>query len=442
VPVNVIVDKAVEVGADAIGLSALLVSTSRQMPLCAQELHRRGLAFPVIIGGAAINRRFGRRIVWMDEAQTSFYEPGVYYCKDAFEGLATVDQLVDPRRREALVARLRQEATQQRDEDRARAAAPEAKPAVAVVRRSPAVADAPVPAPPFWGYRTVEVNWRSLDQLLPYLDRNALFRGRWGYVVHGKEEWTRLVERELEPRLQELWQDARVKRWLRPQGIYGYFPVQADGNDLVVYDPAPFEAALRLNGTPSTGPAAPQSTRAPRELVRFGFPRQPADGTRRNEQQLCLADYFRPVESGEYDVAPFQVVTAGSAASDHADRLRLAGEYNTSLQVHGVSVQVAEAMADYVHAIIRQELSIAPNRGQRYSWGYLACPDLGDQVKLFQIMPVTDQIGVTITESFQFVPEQSTAALVVHHRQAKYFSVLPSSAERAEEAVAAGAAAG
>ncbi len=295
VPVNVILDKAVEVQADAIGLSALLVSTSRQMPLCAQELHRRGLDFPVIIGGAAINRRFGRRINWVDETRETLYASGVYYCKDAFEGLATVDHLVDPAQRQRLVTQLHQEVIQQRDEERAKGATPQpARAPVAIVRRSPAVRDVPVPPPPFWGYRTLAIAWRSLDQLLPYVDRNTLFRHHWKYTVHDRAEWQRLSETQLEPKLRELWQDAKVKRWLTPRAIYGYFPVQADGNQLVVYDPQEHQEY-----------GAAGDRRRPRELIRFTFPRQVPAGTKRNEDQLCLADYFRPGESGEYDVGPF-----------------------------------------------------------------------------------------------------------------------------------------
>jgi 5-methyltetrahydrofolate--homocysteine methyltransferase len=408
VPVNVILDKAVEIGADAIGLSALLVSTSRQMPLCAQELHRRGLRFPLIIGGAAINRRFGRRINWVDEAQETFYEPGVFYCKDAFEGLATIDQLRDPAQRERLQAQLHEEVRQQRDEERSKAAAPRvAGPRVAPVRRSPAVRDAPVPVPPFWGHRTAGIPWRSLDQLLPYVDRNTLFRHHWKYTIHDRAEWQRLVDAELEPRLRALWGDARVKRWLTPRAVYGYFPVQADGNDLVVYDPAAYAAGQR-----------------PPALTRFSFPRQAPDGTKRNEEQLCLADYFRPIESGVFDVAAFQVVTAGEAASAFTERLRQAGEYSRELEVHGVAAQAAEAMAEYVHALVRRELGLPREQGKRYSWGYPACPDLAEQTKLFRLLPATQEIGVSLTASFQFDPEQSTAALVVHHPQAKYFAAL------------------
>ena len=423
VPVNVILDKAVEVGADAIGLSALLVSTSRQMPLAARELHHRGLRFPVIIGGAAINRRFGRRINWVDETQDTLYPGGVYYCKDAFEGLYTVDQLVDPARREGLLEQLRQEVVQQRDEERARArAVPRpAAPAAPAVRRSPAVQDAPVPAPPFWGHRTLALEWRNFDRLLAHVDRNTLFRHHWKYTIHDRAAWQRLVDEELEPRLQTLWADARVRRWLAPQAIYGYYPVQADGNELIVYDPQAYAA----------------DGRTLRERVRFGFPRQVADGTKRNEDQLCLADYFRPVEGGVVDVAPLQVVTAGAAASAYTERLRQAGEYNQELEVHGVAAQAAEAMAEYVHDLVRQELGLPPRQGQRYSWGYPACPDLEDQAKLFRLLPATEQIGVALTESLQFVPEQSTAAIVVHHPQAKYFSVL-TGPEGGAEALAAG----
>jgi 5-methyltetrahydrofolate--homocysteine methyltransferase len=276
------------------------------------------------------------------------------------------------------------------------------------VRRSPAVRHAPVQAPPFWGHRTLALEWRAFDQLLAHVDRNTLFRHHWKYTVHDRAAWQRLVDEELEPRLQTLWADARVRRWLTPRAIYGYFPVQADGNDLVVYDPQAYAA----------------DGRTLRERLRFAFPRQVADGTKRNQDQLCLADYFRPVESGAADVAPLQVVTAGEAASAYTERLRQAGEYNQELEVHGVAAQAAEALAEYVHAHVRRELGLPPHQGQRYSWGYPACPDLQDQAKLFRLLPATEQIGVALTESMQFVPEQSTAAIVVHHPQAKYFSVL------------------
>ncbi len=225
-----------------------------------------------------------------------------------------------------------------------------------------------MPAPPFWGHRTLAPDWRFLDQLLPHLDRNTLFRHHWKYTIHDRAEWQRLVDEELEPRLRTLWAGARVQRWLTPRAIYGYYPVQADGNDLVVYDPAAYAAST---GTPPGTPGALQ------ERLRFTFPRQAPDGTKRNEDQLCLADYFRPLESGQVDVVAFQVVTAGEAASEYAERLRQDGQYNLELEVHGVAAQAAEAMAEYVHALVREQLRIAAPAGPALLLGLPRLPGPG-----------------------------------------------------------------
>ena len=215
VPVNVILDKAVEVGADAIGLSALLVSTSRQMPLCAQELHHRGLTFPLIIGGAAINRRFGRRINWVDEQQATLYGAGSTTARTP-RGPLYRRPAARPRAPGGLLARLQQEVQQQREEERARAKGPPAR----RPRPSPRCAAPRCRTPrcrrPFWGHRTLAPDWRFLDQLLPHLDRNTLFRHHWKYTIHDRAEWQRLVDEELEPRLRTLWASARVQRWLTP----------------------------------------------------------------------------------------------------------------------------------------------------------------------------------------------------------------------------------
>jgi len=189
--------------------------------------------------------------------------------------------------------------------------------------------------------------------------------------------------------------------------VYGYFPVQSQGHDLIVYDPA---------------------DRA-RELTRFVFPRQP------ERERLCLSDYFRSVESETYDVAAFQIVTMGTAVDDLTEQLQAQGDYSRSYYIHGLSVSLAEGMAEYTNRLVRQSLGLGEGRGKRYSWGYPACPDLEEHIKLWQILP-THEIGVTLTEAFQIVPEQSTAAFVVHHPEAKYFSI-GSARERAEEDVAA-----
>ncbi len=394
VPLNTIIEKAVEVQADAIGLSALLVSTSKQMPLCVQELYKRNLTIPVLVGGAAINRAYGRRILWVEDEQSGRqpFPAGVYYARDAFEGLELMDQIVDPAKRRTLFEHTVQDAVEGEQKLAAvqeRAAQAEAAPVIIKNR-----AAEHVPTPPFWGPRVLDRV--APEDVAPYLDRNALFRGRWGGKAHG-EEFARLVKEDFEPRLADLLRRMRLERTLQPRAIYGYFPCWSEGDALVVLDP----------------------TDHSREMARFDFPRQPAG------ERLCLADYFAPRDSRPIpDIVAFQVVTMGQRATEQIDALQAKGEYATAYYLHGLSVQMAEAMADYVNARIRTELGFDdPESCRRYSWGYPAIPDLEDHAKLFTLLPIADSIGVTITESFQFVPEQSTAALVVHNPAAVYFSV-------------------
>lgn len=389
VPVNVIIDKAVEVNATAIGLSALLVSTSKQMPLCVQELHRRGLKFPVLIGGAAINRRFGRRILFVEDGVP--YEPGVFYCKDAFEGLAVMDALVDEERRAELLERIVREAWEE-----VRGAVSLQPSAVSRQRNSvwsPEIA--PIPKPPFWGPRVLR--YIPLAEVFPLIDRDELFRLSWGAKNAHGEAWEAL-RAQFEQRLARMEAHALAHGWLRPQAVYGYFPCQSEGDELIVYAPE--------------GVVAGQ----PRELVRFAFPRQEGD------DGLCIADYFAPVDSGQMDVVAFQVVTVGPEATERFDALQAAGDYSEAYYTHGLAVQTAEATAEWLHRRIKQELGIG-DRGKRYSWGYPACPDLEDHAKVFQLLPAERELGMSLTAAFQLVPEQSTAAIVVHHPHARYFSV-------------------
>ncbi|MCS6800911.1 MAG: methionine synthase [Dehalococcoidia bacterium] len=389
VPVNTIIDRAVEVGADAIGLSALLVSTSKQMPLTVNELHRRGLKIPVLIGGASINRAFGRRILTLEDGTK--YEAGVFYCKDAFEGLEVMDQLMDPERRPALLEQIHREAALA---DGRAGTVGLAGPAVLrpdLPRSSVRPLDQP-PTPPFWGYRVV----RSvpLAEVWPLLDLNTLFRLHWGGAKAKGAAWDRLIAEEFQPLLATLQQRAETEGWLAPAVIYGYYPCQADGQQVIVYDPADWS----------------------RELGRFTFPRQP------DERHLCLADYLAERESGRYDVLPLQIVTAGRRASDYINHLQQAGNYSDMLYIHGLSVQVAEGLAEWTHRRIKAELGLGPETGRRYSWGYPACPDLAEQEILFRILPGSE-IGVSLTPAHQLDPEQSTAALVIHHPDAIYFAI-------------------
>jgi 5-methyltetrahydrofolate--homocysteine methyltransferase len=404
------------VQADAIGLSALLVSTSKQMPLCVQELHRRGLSFPVIVGGAAINRQYGQRILFVGDEEP--YEPGVFYCKDAFEGLETMDRLSDPVIRPEFVAQTIQaaaEALHQKQRGRV-ALADLGRASITAERvRSNVQRDVPVPVPPFWGARTV--TRIKLHDVVACLDRNALYRLQWGAKNKKGAEWERL-KAEFDVLSRDLVREAERDGWLEPKVVYGYFPVQSDGHDLIVYDPASLDFRGQAGG----------NLKSTRELTRFVFPRQP------ERERLCLSDYFRPVESGEFDVAAFQIVTMGTRVDEVTETLQRAGDYTRSYYIHGLGVSLAEALAEYINRVVRQGLGLGPERGKRYSWGYPACPDLEEHTKLFAILPA-GAIGLTLTEAFQLVPEQSTAAIVVHHPEAKYFSI-GSAGERAQTDVA------
>jgi 5-methyltetrahydrofolate--homocysteine methyltransferase len=391
VPVETIIEAAVENEADAIGLSALLVSTSKQMPICVQELHQRGLEFPVLIGGAAINRDFGRRTLYPGGKDSDeVYEPGVFYCKDAFQGLDTMDALVDEQAREALVERIRAEAKQLREKPVVEDNAP---PTTDASVRSKARTDVPIPKPPFEGVREVDVDF---DEVFPYLDRHVLFKLHWGGKGVKGEAWRALIEGSdgdegFAPRLERMW---REQDYLHPRVRLGYFPCNADGNELVVFDPADPE----------------------RELERLVFPRQP------KHDRICLADFYRPLDSGERDVVALQGVTVGPEVTELIERLEGEGEFAEQLYVHGLGVQSAEGLAEWLHSRVRRELGIDPDQGRRYSWGYPACPDQSEHEKVWRLLEL-EQIGMTLSDGYAVMPEQSTVAIVAHHPQAVYFGM-------------------
>jgi 5-methyltetrahydrofolate--homocysteine methyltransferase len=393
VPVNTIIEKALEVNADAIGLSALLVSTSKQMPLCVQELDRRGIEIPVLIGGAAINRRFGRRALFVDGDRP--YESGVFYCKDAFEGLETMDRLQDDDTHDTFVAKLLDDARS--DKFLHTNVGKDTSSGVAGGARSDVTADNPIPSAPFFGTRTLTDI--PLDEVFALLDLDELYRLQWGARGSGPE-YEATVRNEFEPVLARLKTAAKSEGWLKPRAVYGYFPVQASGNDLVIYDPDAYAA----DGTT-------------REISRFHFPRQ--DG----RERLCIADYFRSVQSTDVDVVGFQIVTVGDEATERFQTLQNAGEYTEAYYAHGLAVETAEAVAEWMHRKLRYDLGVPAGQGKRYSWGYGACPDLEDHAQLFKILPAERELGMTLTSAYQLIPEQSTAAIIVHHPQAKYYAV-------------------
>ena len=393
VPVNTIIEKALEVGADAIGLSALLVSTSKQMPLCVQELDKRGIQIPVLIGGAAINRRFGRRALFVEPERA--YESGVFYCKDAFEGLETMDALQDVARRSGTIDKLLSEA--RNDAFLHGNVGKDVRSGTSGGERSDVSHDHAIPAPPFWG--TKVLTDIPLDEVFDLLDKDELFRLQWGGRGSGPE-FDAIVKDQFEPALARLKEEARNGGWVQPKAVYGYFPAQSVGNDVVVYEPD----AYVKNGTLV-------------ETARFHFPRQ--DG----RERLCIADYFRSAASTDVDVIGFQIVTVGDEATRRFETLQAAGEYSEAFYAHGLAVESAEAVAEWLHRRIRRELGIPGGRGKRYSWGYGACPDLEDHAQLFKLLPAEEALGMELTSAYQLIPEQSTAAVIVHHPQSKYYAV-------------------
>jgi 5-methyltetrahydrofolate--homocysteine methyltransferase len=254
------------------------------------------------------------------------------------------------------------------------------------------VPDADIPAPPFWGVKALDL---PVDEIVECIDLNTLYRMQWGAKNLKGEEWDRILATEFEPRLKRYSREARSQGWLRPKAVYGYFPAGREGDDLVIFDPADRK----------------------KELGRLDFPRQP------DRERLCLSDYFRPLKNGApLDVVALQVVTSGDRAEQFIAQRTATGDYSEGYFLHGFSVQAAEGAAEWVNRRVRQEMGIGDGRGLRYSWGYPACPDLSHHELVFDVLKVEEAIGVKLTSAWQLDPEQSTAAIVVHHPGAKYFS--------------------
>jgi 5-methyltetrahydrofolate--homocysteine methyltransferase len=414
VPISTILDAATEHEATAIGLSALLVSTSKQMPACVRELHERKLEFPVLVGGAAINRNFALRALYPGGGDSDdVYEPGVFYCKDAFEGLAKMDRLIEPESRVELVSETRQAAQKLREQPAD--GSQDGPPLTDASVRSAAAIDNPLPEPPFWGVREIDV---PMDEVYRHLDTHVLFKLHWGGRGVKGEKWQRLIlgdpetgEEGFQPRLERMW---REQDYLHPRALMGYFPCNSEGNELIVWDPqAPGE----------------------RELERLVFPRQPG------HDRICLADFYRPRDSGEVDVVALQAVTSGDRVTALLAELEGMGSFAEQLFVHGLGVQAAEGMAEWLHARIRSELGVPPAQGRRYSWGYPACPEQSEHEKVFRLLDAPS-IGLRLSGGYAVEPEQSTLAIVAHHPQAVYFGMksgfLPKNDGQAADEVIAG----
>ncbi|MCK9518296.1 MAG: methionine synthase [Dehalococcoidia bacterium] len=424
-PIANVIEKAEEVGADAIGLSGLLVKSTVVMREDLEELNTRELFhYPVLLGGAALTRRY------VEHDLRDIYRGNVFYCQDAFEGLATLDRVMAAVRagEEVTMPEPKRPRVTAGGEDTgydavnvAETSASDRDYTVSEIRSGP---QPEVPKPPFWGSRVVR--GIPLRDIYPYINEVALFRGQWQYQKGKRSdaEYSAFVESEVLPVFRRLQELAISEQLLVPQVVYGYFPAQADGNDLLVW---PAFVDGKVVGEP----------------VRFEFPRQPTG------RRLCIADFFRAkggppgveahygVESpdGPYDVVAFTLVTMGPKATEYAQKLFKDNEYRDYLHFHGFSVESAEALAEMWHKRVRDELGFGHEdaktmrelfaqgyRGSRYSFGYPACPDLEQQVGIAQLLDPL-RIGVALGETFQWHPEQSTSALVSHHPAARYFVI-------------------
>ena len=393
--INQIIDGALESNADAIGMSGLLVKSTVIMKENLEEITARGLdqKWPIVLGGAALTRAY------VEQDLAAIFPGEVRYARDAFEGLRLMDSIMAVKRgdegaalpalRERRVANTRIK-TEELPID---------------TRRSDVASDNSIPTPPFFGSRVIK--GIQLADYSGMLDERALFVGQWG-LKGNRGEYEQMVESEGRPRLRALLNEVQSKGWLNAAVVYGYFPCYSEGNDLVI-----LHHEGENKGT---------------ERIRFTFPRQSRD------RRLCISDFFASKESGKTDVVAFHVVTMGSAVSEAAAKLFADNNYREYLELHGLSVQLTEALAEHWHARMREELNVKSEdsselqgildqgyRGSRYSFGYPACPDLEQQVQLCELLDPS-RIGVELSEEFQLHPEQSTSAIIVHHPEAKYFN--------------------
>ncbi len=406
-PIANVIEAAKEHNAQIIGLSGLLVKSTLVMRDDLQELNRLGINTPVILGGAALTRGY------VEKDLRDIYKGPLFYGKDAFEGLRVMDHIATGKIAEMLVAtgesadRAKDRCgggvavTSAAETDAEKPAVSTADFAISGIKR-----DAAVPPLPFYGSRVVKDI--PIDAVFPYIDEVALFRGQWQFKsgIMPRDEFRKWTESHVRPIYTRIKQKCRDMNLLQPQVVYGYFWVQADKNDLIVY-------------------AEDKRT----ERLRFHFPRQIG------RKRWCLSDFFRPVESGEMDVLAMQCVTAGPDVAPYEKQLFEQGDFTEYLYIHGIGVQVAEALAEMWHKRVRQELGIADKDGStmreifachfqgcRYSFGYPACPDLQDENKLFALLDPS-RIGCTLSENWMIQPEQSTSAIIVHHPEARYFNV-------------------
>lgn len=409
-PLGAILEAAAGHKADAIGMSGLLVKSTVIMRENLEEMQRQGLRYPVLLGGAALTRAYVE-----DDCWKAYGEGPVAYARDAFDGLMLMDKVVSQSFPAYVAERVAKAAQRSAKKPRTLGYADGATASAAArpvdleeirLKRHELTRGVPVPRPPFWGARVIENV--SVKALLPYLNEQMLYQFHWGYEKQGRrlEEFLRWAQKELRPVLADLVAKAEAERIFAPQAAYGYFKAAGDGNDILLFDEG-----------------------GEREIARFRLPRQAKPGG------LCIADFLRDADEPERDVIGLQVVTVGQRASEVAREWFAANRYQDYVRLHGLGVELAEALAEYVHAKIRAELGFGHEdaremrellkqgyRGSRYSFGYPACPNLADQAVLLDLLGAS-RVGIELSDEDQLWPEQSTSAIVIHHPEARYFNV-------------------
>jgi len=408
-------------------MSGLLVKSTLVMRDNLELMNERGINVPVILGGAALNRRY------VDNYLIPLYNGKLYYARDAFDGLHAMDELTSTEfgvrsaessnGSESHASAGVVDASIETVTDNEDLVGEDAKLGAVAARvstrsagytthtnRSDIAANVEIPKAPFYGSKVVEIT--DLTKIFAYINETALFKGQWQYKQGRKtpEEYQKILDETVYPKFAEIKAKAIREKLLEAKLVYGYFPCQSQGNDLIIYEDD--EKTERLI---------------------FTFPRQPIEQL--GSKNLCLADYFASVESGRLDVVAFDLVTMGRRASQHSAELFKADNYTDYLLFHGLSVESAEALAEMWHKRIREELGIAGAdapalsklfhqgyQGSRFSFGYPACPNLDDQTKIFELLDPS-RIDVELTDEFQLDPEQSTSAIIVHHPEARYFNI-------------------
>jgi 5-methyltetrahydrofolate--homocysteine methyltransferase len=409
---EVMLEKFTEHNADAIGMSGLLVKSTAIMKENLEIMNDRNLTSPVILGGAALNKRF------VEGELREMYKGDVYYANDAFDGLKFMDTIMEFKKKGERPKLEIYIDPRKKDKDvEIKIDSPIVKSNVSKVN--------PIPQPPFWGCKMVENI--PIEKAFEYINEVALFRGSWNvYKDRSKadSEYNKLIKEEIIPKFNELKLKAKREKLLSPKVIYGYYPCKSDGNKLTIYKPKniPQEDLNNIWNIDINNSDL-------EKWMSFDFPRQSS------EKHLCISDFFRHEESEEYDVVPFMIVTVGERATEYAQKLYNNNQYQDYLYFHGLSVETAEGLAEYWHKIVRKELGIDKKdsddikklfqqgyQGSRYSFGYPACPNLEDNKYMFELLK-PERIGITLSEEWQMVPEQTTNAIIVHHPEARYFFI-------------------